>query len=588
MNLACRDTNLNRLWAGLLMEELTRQGVGCFFLASGSRSSPLIAAAAAAGTAPAVVHMDERGVGFCALGWALASGRPAACITTSGTAAVNLWPAVVEASQSRVPLILLTADRPPELRGTGANQTIDQQQIFGSYARWWMDVPCPDLAVPPSRPLEIAATAFAHACGREPGPVHLNCMFREPLDPAPDGRDYRAYVADIQPWITSASPYRQPAACAENDAGNVPGLLQSQERGLVIAGTLGRDSERNAAATLARLLGWPLLPDVTSGLRLGSGCAERIAFYDQILLSKEWRKRHRPAAILHAGGPLVSRRLLDFLAESQPGLYVTAGRPRRPFDPGRLVTHRVEMDLESLAEKLGGRHAANSEWLESWLAADRLIDRELGIWFGGDRPVDEAVLARVVSESLADDTPLILACSMPVRDMDMYGASGGSRARVFSNRGASGIDGTVSTAAGVAMASGRHAVLLIGDLALLHDLNGLNLLRRQDANVTIVLINNNGGGIFHFLPIAQTAPDFETYWGTPHGLTFRPAAELFGLAYGSASSPAQLVAELRQSFARGGSTLIEVRTDRADNLTAHRALQDHLRRALEGRPQHTP
>ena len=573
----------NRLWAELLVEELVRGGVGLFCLAPGSRSTPLTVAVASNPKATHLVHFDERGTAFAALGYARATGRPAAWITTSGTAVANGLPAVVEASVDSVPLLLLTADRPPELRNTGANQTIPQPNIFGECVRWRFDVPTSTPDIDPAFVLTTADQALHRAMGPPSGPVHLNCMFREPL--APERPDAPAEIPDgLQRWASSDAPYTRyetPSRVAPDDVRAFAERLRAVERGLVVAGRLATRAEGAAAARLAEALGWPLLPDIGSQARFADSPVA-CPFYDQVLGSAAFAEAHAPKAVVHLGGRSTSKRLAQFVARSRPRtLAVVRDDPFR-FDPDHRVTDRIEADVAAWCEAVAshGRGAARADWLDGWRRASAAAADLFAAHFEEAEALSEPHVARVAARQAG--AGLVLAASMPVRDADAFAAPDGAQPLVVSNRGASGIDGTVATAAGVARGLDAPVTLLIGDLALLHDLNSLALLRDPNQPpVTVVAVNNDGGGIFHFLPIAEHDGVFEPYFGTPHGLGFEHAAAQFGLTYYRPDAPSALAAALASARTSAASTLIEVRTDRTENRALHADLLARIARAVD-------
>jgi 2-succinyl-5-enolpyruvyl-6-hydroxy-3-cyclohexene-1-carboxylate synthase len=572
----------NLLWATLLVEELARNGVDFFCVAPGSRSTPLVAALAANERARSLVHFDERGTAFAAVGYARATGRPAAWITTSGTAVANGLPAVVEAATDGVPMVLLTADRPPELRQTGANQTIDQPEIFGDYVRWRFDLPAPDESVDPAIVLTTVDQAVYRARRSPSGPVHLNLMFREPFLPGPDEAPGEELAAPAR-WRESGGPYTRYAATKPAlDPDEVEGLweaLRPVERGLVVAGRLPSRKHGEAVLRLADSLGWPLLPDVGSQLRLGAASKNLVQYHDALLASDSFEEAHPPGAVLHFGGRSLSKRLERFLATTRPDPYVVVRENPFRLDPGHRVTHSVEADVVDLCTALAQaaeRHppAAAASWTASWREASERVDGYLDRVFEEARNLNEPLVARLVSRHIPEGHALCVASSMPVRDLDTFAASDGAPAPVAANRGASGIDGTVATAAGFARGSGRPVTLLMGDLALLHDLNSLALLRGLP--VTVVVLNNDGGAIFSFLPVARHKAFFEPYFGTPHGLSFEHAAAMFSLHYEHPRSAAKVIETYRAACERNGPTLIEVRTDRAENVELHRRLLSEI------------
>jgi 2-succinyl-5-enolpyruvyl-6-hydroxy-3-cyclohexene-1-carboxylate synthase len=572
-----RDTpRANRLWAYLIVEELLRCGVGFFCVAPGSRSTPLVAALAANEKARSLIHFDERGTAFAALGYARATGRPAAWITTSGTAVANGLPAVVEAATDGVPMVLLTADRPPELRQTGANQTIDQPDIFGDYVRWRFDLPAPDPDIDPAMVLTTVDQAAYRASRTPQGPVHLNLMFREPFLSGPEDEDIPSGPAS---WVQGDEPYTRYAATKpavdEMEIYRLWETLRPVKHGLVVAGRLASRKQGEAVLRLAGTLGWPLLPDLGSQVRLGSeGIA---AHYDALVAGDSFAGSHVPEAVVHVGGRALSKRLEQFLASSRPDPYVVVRENPFRLDPAHRVTHSVEANVLDFCTALvwaatEAPPAMNPLWTAGWLEASEEVARHLGGIFSGEP--NEPLVARLLSRNVPPDHGLVVASSMPVRDLDTYAATDGAPVPVAANRGASGIDGTVATAAGFARGLGRPVTLLIGDLALLHDLNSLAMLR--DVHVIVVVLNNDGGGIFSFLPIARHEEFFEPYFGTPQGVGFEPAAKMFGLAYEHPGTMEEFVEAYGSACARGSSTLIEVKTDRKENVTLHRRLLEEV------------
>ncbi len=577
--------SLNHLWATLLVDELVRQGVAFFSLSPGSRSTPLALAVARHGQARYSVHFDERGSLFLALGHARATGRPAAWITTSGTAVANGMPAVVEADADAVPLVLLTADRPAELRHTGANQAIDQVGFFGDRVRWFFDLPAPTADVDPAFVLTTAAQAAFRASYPHAGPVHLNVPFREPFAlsaaaPPP------ALPAGLEAWQASGTPYtRYEAPLASPDVSMLAARIGGTTRGLVVAGRLRTQAEGKAAQRLAAHLGWPLLPDPLSQARLGAGSGDApvVPLYDLLLASPEFAAAHPPEAVVLVGDAPVSKRLLTFLREQPPAVLATLRPAPTRFDPFHRVTDALVGDVSAIAGALCRRLPAQlpgAAWTQTWTQASEKVEQVLA-GLDGARDLSEPLTARLVTRLAPEGEALFVAASMPIRDVDAFGVSNRPPLRVAANRGASGIDGTVATALGFARGNATGATLLIGDLALLHDLNSLAMCRASPQRLVIVCINNDGGGIFSFLPVAADAPDaFEPLFGTPHGLAFAHAAALFGLDYAAPETPVDFARCYRDALAREASTLIEVRTDRAANASLHRALLEAVRAAL--------
>lgn len=505
-----------------------------------------------------MVHYDERGTAFLALGYARATGRPAAWITTSGTAVANGFPAVIEASQDEVPLLLLTADRPPELRDTGANQTIDQVKLFGSYVRWQFELPVPDADLEPALVQTTVSQAVYRSMRPPAGPVHLNCPFREPLVPQPE--TLRTMEVAETPHTRYAGPEMRPHAAT---VAELAATLRSVERGVIIAGRLRSLGAAAHVAKLAAHLGWPLLADVTSGLRLGADAFPHVPFAELLLRDPE-RAAHalQPEAVLHVGGRFVSKRLLQFVKAARLRCYVHVHDSPARLDPTHRVTWRIEADVAHACAALceaWPSAAQPSAWTCHWQQANRAIQDRLQEQFD-EGELAEPDVAWHLGRWLPPTHGLVLASSLPVRLMHTWAAPDGPQPPVAANRGASGIDGTVATATGFGWGLERPVTLLIGDLALLHDLNSLALLRNRP--VVVVVLNNDGGGIFSFLPVAAHTNMFEPFFGTPHGLRFEQAAALFGLDYAAPRTLAELAQAYREACTRPTATLIEVRTRR--------------------------
>ena len=603
--------NINHLWASLLVEELVRHGTTLFVVCPGSRSTPLAVAVAQNSKAEALIHWDERAAGFVALGWGRATGRPAAVVTTSGTAVANLLPAAVEADADGVPLLLLTADRPPEVRETGANQTVRQPPIFRDVARWALDWPVPTTDVPARWVLSTAAHAAQRAL-EPPGPVHLNLPFREPLGAQPDGLDLEGALEGLDGWLghdlegdehwmnadgdrtVRSAPYtarRDSPSAVSDRSDDLAHRLAVTKRGLVVVGALsepGAFARALEAETLGRVLGWPVAADVRSSIRLTSSGDAAAHYADLALASEAARDRLRPDAVVHIGGRITSKRLTALLSASKPDLYVRVGNRPARVDPDALVTDHIEgalwpavARLVAAAERIAGPPSdggAPSAWQAAWLAASRAAGRVAANL--GD--LGEPAIARAVSGA---GLPVVVAASMPVRDLDAFGAVSPEPVPVFANRGASGIDGTVATAHGVARGLGGPVALLIGDLALLHDQTSLALLR-DGPPVIVVVVNNDGGGIFHRLPIADgagalEAETFERFFGTPHRLGFEHAARQVGLPYHAPSSLEAFARVLEGAVQSGVSALIEVRTDRDEQAALRRALEAEVAAAVD-------
>jgi len=539
-------------------DELARCGVQHVCTSPGSRSTPLVLSLAREERLRATSHLDERSGAFFALGLAKASGRPAVLACTSGTAAAHYAAAVIEAYEARVPLIVLTADRPPELRDAGAGQTIDQVKLYGRAAKWYLEIDDAPATEARMRFLRsLACRAVWTAVGGRPGPVHLNFSLREPLVLGPDDDLPRREPGgggrrDGQAWVERHAP-----------RASAPDLRLSGRFPVLVAGRMERPSDGDAVAAFAARARWPLLADPLSGARRGEAA---IAHYDALLRVPKWGEGFAPDLVVRAGDLPTSKPLRQWLA-ALPGVRQIALDPEHAWqDPDASVGERHAAGPEALsAEPLDG------SWLEAWRRADAVARTAMGQVLGGDLS-EPAVAVRTAAGLRARDT-LFVASSMPVRDLETFAVTG---ARVLANRGANGIDGTASTALGVAAASPGRTVLLTGDVALLHDLGGLLAARRTRTELTVVLINNDGGGIFHFLPVSGERDLFEEHVATPHGIDFAQAAALYGFGHRLVATPEDFDAAL----AAGGSTIIEVRTDRAANVETHRRVWAAVARSV--------
>jgi 2-succinyl-5-enolpyruvyl-6-hydroxy-3-cyclohexene-1-carboxylate synthase len=550
------------------VDELVRSGVRHACTSPGSRSTPLVLALVRDGRLRVHSHVDERAAAFFALGVAKATGAPAAITCTSGTAAANFLPAVVEAHEGGVPLIVLTADRPPELREVGAGQAVDQLKLYGDATRWFFEVGTHDAdAEPWLRALACRAVHAATGSAGRPGPVHLNFPLREPLvAPAelPAGRGGRA---DGAPWLARREA---PAAPAEELAA----WVAAHPRGAVVAGRAehGQPALAEALAQFATAAGWPLLADPLSWARRG---AAAVSHYDALLRDAAFACATRPTAVLRCGDLPTSKPLrawldgldADQLAFDPAGVW---------HDPDSTLSAVLAADPAATLDALSAQaKAADPAWLGAWTEADTAagaaIDSVLGDHLGEPR------IARELTALLPHDATLFVASSMPVRDVETFMAARADPPRVLAHRGANGIDGTVSAAFGAAAAGDGPVALLIGDVALAHDLGGLLTATRLGIALTIVLVDNGGGGIFEFLPVAQATDAFEEHVATPTGLDPERIAALFGLGYSAPTGTAAFAAAVTAGLASDGTTLIHVHTDRKDNVAEHRAVWEAVR-----------
>ncbi|MFC4450009.1 2-succinyl-5-enolpyruvyl-6-hydroxy-3-cyclohexene-1-carboxylic-acid synthase [Halorussus aquaticus] len=584
--------NRNTLWARTLVGELDAAGVDAVCVAPGSRSTPLTVAFAERPDIEVFSHLDERSAAFFALGRAKRTGKPTPLVCTSGTAAANFHPAVIEANQARVPMLVLTADRPPELRDSGANQTIDQQKLYGDAVRWYADLPEPEPEARKLRSLRTTADrALAESTGTPPGPVHLNVPFRKPLEPvevpgdvpadfaaeAPLGVEGRTRSDGLDgPFVRTA---RGRPELAGGDFREVRRAVESASRGLVVVGPADSPvhegdaaaPDRDALSALAEATGFPVLADPLSGHRFG---------HDDGLLSGDGGDA---ANALLAGG---YDGYLDAVAESWPDLevvvrfgasptskvlrqYLEASDARQFLvDPAGgwreasfTATDLLTSDPTRLAENLAER--VESSGSDDWRA--RFADAERRYWSLVSSAREERLFEGGVLSAVAADAPdpatVMVSNSMPIRDLDRFGEPRSADVTVLGNRGASGIDGIASTGLGAGSATDDPLVIVTGDLAYYHDMNGLLAVERSGVDATIVEVNNDGGGIFHMLPIEEFDPPFTDQFRTPHGLDYEATGDLYGLDFERVGELDAFRSTFRESVESAGTQVVEVTTD---------------------------
>jgi 2-succinyl-5-enolpyruvyl-6-hydroxy-3-cyclohexene-1-carboxylate synthase len=595
------------------VDELARCGLRHACTSPGSRCTPLTLSLAREPRLRCHSHIDERCSGFFAVGLAKATGVPAAVTCTSGTAVAELLPAAIEAHEAGVPLLILTADRPPELRESGAGQTIDQLKLFGGAAKWFFEVGTHEAGEERLRWMRtLACRAYWHTLDGRPGVVHLNFPLREPLvidergEPAPEdtGRP------DGHPLVT-CSPSR---LAAPEDARSLARALAAHPRGVVVAGRYERDTALGeAAAAFCAAAGWPLLADPLSGARRGEAA---VAHYDALLRHGPFAASVAPKIVLRVGDLPTSKPLRAWLAGLRDVPQATLDQEGGWQDPDAVLCRRFALEPATALRRLvDAAPVADPDWLQSWRSADeRAAEALLGVLGAGG--LSEPAVATELGVLLPAHAMLFVASSMPVRDIESFWPVRPDPPRVLCNRGANGIDGTVSSAFGAAAASEHPVVLLIGDVALAHDIGGLLAARRLQVALTIVLIDNGGGGIFDFLPVADTplaraagtndrepqpagerptesaAPRgdpaeediYTRHIATPTGLDFAQAARLYGLEHERVSDVLSFRAALERALSerprRAG--IIEVRSDRAENVALHRRAWEAVAGVLDG------
>jgi 2-succinyl-5-enolpyruvyl-6-hydroxy-3-cyclohexene-1-carboxylate synthase len=506
-------------FARTLVDEWARNGIDFAVVCPGSRNTPLSLALVRDGRIRVDVVLDERSAAFRASGFGLATGRPAVVCCTSGTAAVNLHPAVVEAHYARVPLLVCTADRPAELQDWGAGQTIDQTRLYGNSVRWFHDPGPPEATADANeRWRSLACRAVAHACGPPSGPVHLNLPFREPLVPTGEPLMETPGCAHGAPWVRTSPAEREASA---TDVDRLSALIRGTRRGVVVAGW-GAATDAGAVEAFASRTGWPVLADPLSQLRTGSHC---VTTYEALLRVDGFAGTHRPELVVRVGAPLTSK-VANACLGGAPTVLIDPDRAWS--DPAHAARERVEAEPEAFLNALTQSlpPAAENEWAAGWFEAEERARAAIDAVLDGDVAC-EARVARDTVDAVPDGGTLLVASSLPVRALE-WSMSPRSGLRVVANRGANGIDGFVSTAFGVARGSAGPIVALCGDLCFLHDTNGL-LGSDASPPVTFVVVDNGGGGIFDYLP-QRELPEFEPLFATPQAADVVDVARAHGLA----------------------------------------------------------
>ncbi|WP_128223944.1 2-succinyl-5-enolpyruvyl-6-hydroxy-3-cyclohexene-1-carboxylic-acid synthase [Halobacteriaceae archaeon SHR40] len=559
--------NRNTLWAESIVSELVANDVESVCVAPGSRSTPLTVAVANHPEIEVYSHLDERSAAFFALGRGRRTGEPTALICTSGTAAANFHPAVMEANEGRVPLLVLTADRPPELHDSGANQTTDQQRLYGNAVRYDRTLPEPEASARKLRSLRVTVSrAVGATTGTPPGPVHLNVPFRKPLEPTPVEGDIPEDFEQRHPLAADGrdGPFVErtvgESQLSDQQIDPLAAAIDRADRGLIVCGPAARPTPSpDALAALAEQTGYPVLADPLSGHRFGRHTASIpiCGGYDSYLDGCEWPD---PDIVLRFGASPTSKNLRKYLAGTDTRQLVVdpAGGWR---EAEFTATDLVEAAPTPLARALAGQPVSSG--LNSY--RERFTGTEQRYWETVEKACKkqwfEGAILNRVADLLPDPATCFVSNSMPVRDLDRFGKPQDGEITVLGNRGVSGIDGIISTGLGAGSATTDPLVIVLGDLALYHDMNGLLALQRCGVDATIVLIDNDGGGIFHKLPISQFDPPFTDQFLTPHGLDFAPVADLYEFEYVTAADLGEFADLFEASVGTAGSQIISVQTD---------------------------
>ena len=592
----------NETWGYKLVDALIAHGIDYFCCAPGSRSTPLALAIANHPKAKYLVHFEERGLCFHAVGFGKATHRPAVVVATSGTAIGNLMPGVMEACNERVPLILLTADRPPELRDCGANQTCDQVKLFNNFVRWQVDLPCPDPCISDRYLASTIGHALVMATYPPAGPVQINCMFREPLfshsiESIPIGHRVSFTHATQHPSEETIHTWKE--------------ILSTKRRGVIIAGSCSTEIAESVFL-LAEALKWPIFADILSSLRTVEGPPSLITHFDPIL---KLNNAIVADAVIQFGDRFVSKTLSQWLEKQTLEFFLHVSDHPMRQDPTHLITHRVQacpkIFIHRVIQKLASgnvgasdlqqtqpfakqgmckhmldaanckdedadaanglilNHDVYNHWQTDWHEWDQRCKQTLADFFSTQTVLTEPGIVWEIASFLSEEWCLFVGTSMPVRDANQFFFPASRCGTIFGNRGVSGIDGIIATASGVAKGKGRPVLALIGDLTFLHDLTSLALLSQLGHPVVLCVVNNDGGGIFSFMPVSKRKEAFEKFIVASHGMTFESAASLFNLPYFHPETPAEFGDLLFRQKKQPHSCIIEITTDRTNNVELH-------------------
>jgi len=557
-----------------MVASLVQAGVENVVVSPGSRSTPLAYAFASTKQLHMYRQVDERSAAFFALGIAKATAKPVVLLCTSGTAAANYFPAIVEASYARVPLIVITADRPHELREVGAPQAINQPNLYGTNVKWSVDFPLADGAAPTLPFIERhIARAVAMAMSAPFGPVHINVPFREPLlidfrEELPEATFKHSSIAQLMPSVATQQELSE--------------ILNATKRGFVIIGELALGTDLTIMWEFVRRLKWPVIVESLSNMRASvpEDCLPYIiTTYDAIMKSEDFKALVEPDTVLRLGAQPVSKFIMQFITKSQPNAYIVVDEDPMFRDSTSVSTHFIHASIgEWLTQLEISGTALEAEYLAEWQDANDIALEYIEHY--ADAAIDEGAMVSRLLKMIPNGSDIFVSSSMPVRDIDTFLMATSKDIRIVANRGTNGIDGVVSTAMGFSQGNNRETYLLIGDLAFLHDVNGLIASRYQECNLTIIVMNNDGGGIFSYLPQSTVEAHYEDLFGTPTALEFFDIANMYGMDYIRVEDISELSVKFTM-FKNQPMRLIEIFTDREENVYAHRALWNRINAGLK-------
>ena len=571
-----KEINSNEKTAQAVIAELIKCSVKHFLISPGSRSTPLVCAIASHTLADVSVHFDERGLAFHGLGISKSTETPSCIVVTSGTALANLYPAIIEASMDNIPLIILSADRPFELLDTKANQTITQTKMFSQYLRWEIDIPAE--SIEPSVLQTNVDQAFYRATSIPAGPVLLNMHFREPFSLL-----NQSSVSKIDNPLPKTYYFTHKKTLEEKDFLQIKDTLLQHDKGLIIAGQIQRHQDIDSIYHLALKLQWPVFADVLSGMR-SIGCDSCvITHYNHILQTLSSHKTMAPETILLLGGPIVSKSVLNWIKNIETkNIIHVADFPER-FDPHHVVTDRVEMHPIDFCQKMFSylpRKVPNL-WMSLWKEYSLHIQAMIEQFFQNQEDkLSEPYVIYTLRKLLTDDISIFFGNSLTIRYADTFLFPPHKTGKFYVNRGVSGIDGNLATVFGISKGAKNHVLAVVGDLTFLHDINSLTLMQDKRISATIIVLNNGGGGIFHFLPINDQSEDFEKYFVAKHNYSIQDFAQAFHIHYENPKTKGDFQEIMQESIALKKTVIIEVKTNSRENLQLHEDIESLISQKL--------
>ncbi|MBM3201043.1 MAG: 2-succinyl-5-enolpyruvyl-6-hydroxy-3-cyclohexene-1-carboxylic-acid synthase [Chlamydiae bacterium] len=571
-----KSTDLcNEEWSHALIKELVHQEIRDYFIAIGSRSTPLILAAERNPLTRTHIHFDERGLAFAALGFARAKKKPAAIIVTSGTAVANLYPAIVEACMDEVPLLILAADRPFELLQVGSEQAIDQIKMFGSYLKGEWILPAPSSDVPIDFVRSIAAKASHQTLLPRPGPVMINCMYKKPLSL---DQPYTPPTT-LAPQTTYLPTSQEPS---DSSLKLLADLFSQHEKGMIIAGKLDEGDQLEEIFTLSLKLQWPIFADPTSNLRNIGRSSSSIPYFNSILKNTDAKKTLQPTIVLHVGDKYVSTHLQEWIASVPVKAYVHVSS-HKTVDPYHQVSHRLECSPSLFAKRIlpNLKGMPPSLWLGMWKEHSLRAEEYVNDFFEETEKLQEPILLHLLGNLARSDMHFFFGTSLPIRYADGYFYPRDSAGRVFATRGASGIDGNIAQAIGITKALDVPMICVIGDQTFLHDVNSLAMLTNSSLSFTLVVLNNFGSGIFSFLPISKQKDVFEKCFTAPHSFEVSHFAKAFSIEYAKVETPHEFTEIMKNARTRKSPLILEFFSDVEKNHEYLLSIDTYLSKELK-------